>query len=121
MSDFSSIFDENVKSYQDAFSDIRNGVITLPTFLLIKEQSILNALDDAKLTKNIDWRKEVMQLITKNNILGKIKKLTKQSYIANIDFWKNIMKIDNELLFSTYLLLLKNKYFNEFKKQNKIN
>ena len=76
MSDFSSIFDENVKSYQDAFSDIRNGVITLPTFLLIKEQSILNALDDAKLTKNIDWRKEVMQLITKNNILGKIKKLT---------------------------------------------
>lgn len=121
LSDFSSIFDENVKSYQDAFSDIRNGVITLPTFLLIKEQSILNALDDAKLTKNIDWRKEVMQLITKNNILGKIKKLTKQSYIANIDFWKNIMKIDNELLFSTYLLLLKNKYFNEFKKQNKIN
>lgn len=121
LSDFSSVFDENVKSYQDAFSDIRNGIITLPTFLLIKEQNILNALDEPKLTKDIKWRREVMQLITKKNILGKIKKLTKQSHMANINFWKNIMKIDNELLFSTYLLLLKNKYFNEFKKQNKIN
>jgi hypothetical protein len=115
LSDFSSVFDENVKSYQDAFSDIRNGVITLPTFLLMWEQHILDGLNDPSLTKNIDWRKEVKQLITKNSILEKIKKWTKESYIANINFWKNIMNIDNALLFSTYLLLLKNKYFNEFK------
>lgn len=120
LSDFSSVFDENVKSYQDAFSDIRNGIITLPTFLLVKNQKILDALNDPKLTKDINWRKEIMQLITENNILEKVRKLSKQSYMANINFWKNIINVDDELLFSTYLLLLKNKYFNEFKKQSKI-
>jgi len=114
------VFDENVKSYQDAFSDIRNGIITLPTFLLVKNQKILDALNDPKLTKDINWRKEIMQLITENNILEKVRKLSKQSYMANINFWKNIINVDDELLFSTYLLLLKNKYFNEFKKQSKI-
>jgi len=122
LSDYSSIFDENVKSYQDAFSDIRNGIITLPTYLLINEQDILNALKNPTLTKNIAWRKRVIELLVKNNILEKAKGLTDKSYSKNITFWKEIIGINNELLFFTYLFLSKNKYYLEFikmKEQNK--
>lgn len=121
LSDYSSVFDENVKSYQDAFSDICNGIITLPTFLLIAEQDILNALKNPELTKSIAWRKRVMGLLVKNNVLEKAKELTDKSYAQNINFWKEIIGINNELLFFTYLFLSKNKYYLEFikiKEQN---
>lgn len=114
LSDYSSVFDENVKSYQDAFSDIRNGIITYPTFLLIKEQDILDALKNPQLTKDIGWRKRVMALVERDNIVEIVKKLTKHSHHSNTEFWKKIIKVDNELIFWTYSLLKKNKYFKEF-------
>lgn len=120
LSDYSSVFDENVKSYQDAFSDIRNGIITLPTFLLIGEKDIQDALKNPELTKNIEWKKRVMALVTRDAIVEKVRKITKHSYISNVNFWKKIMNVDSELLFFTYSMLEKNKYFNEFiKVENK--
>lgn len=114
LSDYSSVYDENVKSYQDAFSDIRNGIITQPTFEIIKEKLILDALKNSKLTKDINWRKKAMDLLLKKEIPEKIRKLTEESYKDNINFWKKIVKVESELLFSTYSLLLNNKYYSGF-------
>lgn len=116
LSDYSSVYDENVKSYQDAFSDIRNGIITQPTFEIIKEKIILDALKNPQLTKEVDWRKKVMDILVKKNVVEKIKEKTEKSYAQNINFWKKIMKVNSELLFYTYLFLSKNKYYYEFLK-----
>lgn len=118
LSDFSSIYDENVKSYQDAFSDIRNGIITQPTFEIIKKKEIINALENPALTKDVTWRKRIMNIIKKEQLVEKIKKQTKRSYTQNINFWRDIMKVDSELLFYTYLFLSKNKYYYEFLRQS---
>lgn len=114
VSDYSSVYDENVKSYQDAFSDIRNGIITQPTFELIKDKVILEALKNPPLTKDVEWRKKVIDILIKKNVVAKIKKETEKSYAQNINFWKKIMKVDSELLFSTYSILSRNKYYHEF-------
>jgi hypothetical protein len=114
VSDYSSVYDENVKSYQDAFSDIRNGIITQPTFELIKDKVILDALKNPQLTKDVSWRKKVINILIKKNVVAKIKKETEKSYAQNINFWKKIMKVDSELLFNTYSILSRNKYYHEF-------
>lgn len=114
LSDYSSAYDENVKSYQDAFSDIRNGIITQPTFELIKETAIIDALKEPNKTKDASWRTNARDLLTKKNVIKKVMKMTKKAYYHNISFWKNKMKVDSGLLFYTYLFLLKNKYYYDF-------
>ncbi len=114
LSDYFSVYDENVKSCQDAFSDIRNGIITQPTFELIKEKTIIDALKKPNKTKNISWRTNVRKLLIKRKVIEKVMKMTKKSYNHNISFWKKIMKVDSELLFKTYLFLSKNKYYYDF-------
>ncbi|MBU0648640.1 hypothetical protein KJ969_00820, partial [Patescibacteria group bacterium] len=69
-----------------------------------------------QLTKDVNWRKKVMNILIKKNVVEKIKEKTEKSYAQNIDFWKKIMKVDSELLFYTYLFLSKNKYYYEFLK-----
>ncbi|MBU1921847.1 hypothetical protein KKD84_01325, partial [Patescibacteria group bacterium] len=64
----------------------------------------------------VNWRKKVMNILIKKNVVEKIKEKTEKSYAQNIDFWKKIMKVDSELLFYTYLFLSKNKYYYEFLK-----
>lgn len=116
VSDYASVYDDNVKSYQDAFSDIRNGIITQPTFELIKDRVILDALKNPELTKDVSWRKKAMQILIKKNIVAKIKKNTEKSYTQNINFWEKIMGVDSELLFNTYSVLSSNKYYHELLK-----
>lgn len=113
LSDYTSIYDENVKSYQDAFSDIRNGIITQPTFEIIKEKLILDALKNPQLTKDLNWRKKIIKILVKNKVVEKIKKITTKSYTENINFWEKIININshNKLLPFTYSFLLKNKYY----------
>lgn len=110
LSDFISIYDKNIKSYQDSFSDLRNGIITFPIYKLIKKRIIKSALKNPKITKNIDWKKSIIKIIKNSNLIREIKQISKRCYIDNINFWKN-HKINNEFLFSTYSLLLNNKYF----------
>jgi len=116
LSDFSSVFDENVKSYQDGFSDLRNGIITRPTFELLNNKHIQLALKNPEITKKHIWRQKAIQDLIKNKIIEKIKKETKKGYEINISFWRNNVEIKNEFLEKSYGILLKNKYYEEFLK-----
>lgn len=114
LSDYSSVFDNNVKSYQDAFSDIRNGIITQPTYELMDSDLINDALDNLTIIDDPSRRKNVISLLVKKWVKEKIREVTKEWYNQHINFWQEVMKVDSDFLFHTYSLLLNNKYFHGF-------
>lgn len=110
ISDFSSIHDKNIKSYQDSFSDIRNGIITHPVHKLIKEKEIKLALKKPSIINDIEWKKTILKKIKNSTLVKDLKIISKQCYIDHLKFWKQ-NHIKNSFLFQTYNLLLNNKYF----------
>lgn len=116
LSDCVSMHDKHVKSYQDQFSDLRNGIITYPIFRLINELEVKKALKNKKLTLNRFWIKKFAELIKSKQILEEVEKICFDSYERNIDFWRSNFNVNDDMLFKTYWFLRDNKYFREFKK-----
>lgn len=116
LSDFSAVHDENVKSYQDAFSDIRNGIITQPTYELLDADIIVEALEDPDVTRKPGWRKEVKAMLVGQDIVEEIRNRTEASYDQHVSFWSDCMDVESDLLFHTYSYLRRNKYYHKFQK-----
>ncbi len=108
-SDFSSEFDSRVKKYSDRFSDLKNGIFTLPIFELYKCGDLDDYLGEPGLVNNKLWQKKLVNRIKKNKINEKIIQIGKDSYVANINFWKE-KGIENNFLYQTYAITTHSKY-----------
>jgi isopentenyl-diphosphate delta-isomerase len=113
LGDFGKDVDKNVKSYQDLFSDIRNGVVTLPVYELIDKKIIKKALNSKKVSNGRLWRWKVRKLIENHNIDEKVISLANESYLLHSDFYKKYTDKPNPLLMKSYSMLTNNKYFNQ--------
>lgn len=113
LGDFGEDIDTNVKSYQDIFSDVRNGIITFPVYKLINEKSILEALKKPKITTNKTWQKKIRELISKNNINEDIIKIASDSYERHKEFFENQITNSSTLLLKSFGMLINTKYFNQ--------
>lgn len=109
--DYSEDIDKNVKTYQDNFSDIKNGIITYPVFKLIDSQIILNALKKPLLLEKKEVRKEIINLISEGGIEKEVEELGEESFVANQEFLSKNIKGDFSLWIKTYAILKKNRFF----------
>lgn len=113
LGDFSENTDLNVKSYQDMFSDIRNGIITFPVYKLINEKKVQSALENPLITKDSAWQNDIRELIIKNDIHKELILLSFQSYNKLNDFFEKHIVNNNPILLKTFGMLINNKYFNQ--------
>lgn len=114
LSDCIPVYDENVKSYQDQFADIRNGIVTYPVFQLINEKVVKEGLENPNITKDEKWQKDFFELIKYTKTDEKVMDLAKQSYEKHESFWKEVNPKDWLLVSRSYWLLNDNKYFRKF-------
>ncbi len=113
LGDFGDEVDTNVKSYQDLFSDIRNGVITMPVYELIDNKIIRKALKSKSVSRGKIWRWRVRRLIKSQKIDEKVITLTNKSYLLHKDFYNKYVDNLDPLLMKSYSMLTNNKYFNQ--------
>jgi len=116
LSDCIPVYDDSVKSYQDQFTDIRNGIITYPIFHLINEELVKKALVNPNITKDEKWQKDFFELIKNTDTDEKVMELAKQSYEKHEVFWKEVSREEWLLVSKSYWLLNENKYFKKFTK-----
>lgn len=114
MSDCTPEYDAHVKSYQDQFADIRNGIITFPIFSLINTVEIEEGLRNPEITKSSEWQEATYNRVKESNLDKDIKEIATASYKKHESFWIEVLGKEDELLMRTYKLLLDNKYFKKF-------
>lgn len=114
LSDFSNIIDENVKSYQDNFSDLKNNIVTLPIHILLQKNNKKEIFFNKNMS-NLDNQKIIFSIIVENNIPEILKKITVSSYNELTLFWKKYAGFEKDsYTVRTYHLLKDNKYFRKF-------
>ncbi len=114
LSDFSSLYDENVKVYQDNFSDIKNKLVTYPIYLLYKKGMDISLFFKGETTKEIFIH--LKRAIVENNIVDEVIGIARKSYLANMKFIENYLSLnETSLTAKSFRLLLDNKYYKSFK------
>lgn len=113
LGDFGEDIDINVKTYQDIFSDIRNGIITLPARRLISEEHIAKALKKPNITFSKSWQKKARKLILDSGINEEIIQLAEKSFKKHNDFFNSNIQNPDPLLLKSFGMLVNNKYFNQ--------
>ncbi|MFT4343303.1 MAG: hypothetical protein ACMXYE_00990 [Candidatus Woesearchaeota archaeon] len=99
---------------KNSFSDIRSGVVTLPTYALQKSSVILEGLFSPQFTQFPRWQKEVRDLLKKEKIVHQIEEKTLQAHRVNVNFWKEL-GANTSVIECAYGMLQNNKYFEELR------
>ena len=115
LSDFANSHDEQVKSYQDNFSDLRNHIITYPIRELISEKELVDAWEDSEIMTDPEWKAKMIEKVKKSGLPQKVKALAAKSHADNLEFWKSA-GVDDDFLSQSYGFLMHNKYFTELEK-----
>lgn len=120
LSDCIPMHDLYVKTYQDQFSDIKNGIVTYPIYSIYKQnpQLITEVLGVDGGASSQKWQDDFFQEFKKQELSNKIKSISIDSYNKHVDFWNSILQRDNDFISRTYGLLRDNKYFITFEKNN---
>lgn len=102
--------DVQVKSYQDAFADLRNGYITYPVYRLLETAEIKRALQEPRVTHDPGWQRAVTQQIREKGLLKEIRAMGREAWRNQLAFWEQYQGGHDPLLLGTYRLLLHNKH-----------
>lgn len=113
LGDFGEDIDANIKSFQDMFADIRNGIITFPVYKLINEIDILDALKKPQITLDKSWQNKIRKLILSKNLNGELIKIASESYDKYRKFFESNIPNSNPLLLKSFGMLTNNKYFDQ--------
>ncbi|HRH32995.1 MAG TPA: hypothetical protein PK720_02560 [bacterium] len=108
--DWSDLYDESTRIYQDRFADIRNGILTFPIYGAIDNIFIKEAIANPSVISKISWQKNIQLL--RNEIAQNVKVIGKKCFTDLVTFWDHNNKSKNHLVIETYLLLKHNKYLN---------
>ncbi len=113
LGDFGQNIDQNSKSDEDIFSDLKNGVITFPIHLLIEEKLVQKALGNLKEIKNVAWQKKMLELIAEKEINKRAIKIAAESFDAHKNFFQSHLEKPSPMLMRVFGMLINNKYFDQ--------
>lgn len=103
--------DSQVKVYQDAFADLRNGYITYPIWRLRDKPEVQQALKNPALTLDLKWQRAMSQVVQDSDIAAETRTMGLEAWANHTQFWHEKLGADDLLLIATYSQLGYNKYF----------
>jgi len=113
LGDFGEDVDILVKSYQDKFADIRNGIVTFPVRRLINEKLIQKAFKKPRITLTKRWQKSVRLIVFHGELEKEILQLADESFQAHKQFFQLHITSQHPLLLRCYGLLMNNKFLDQ--------
>ncbi len=117
LNDFSDFLvgsnDLNVKSYQDAFADLRNGIVTFPVYRLWESAETQEAVGNPSVTLEQGWQERMRVVLKGSGLLKEIRASCWEAWDDQVGFWREVLGRDDVLLLGTYSLLGFNKYFKQ--------
>ena len=100
----------------DQFSDIKNGIVTRPGYLLRDSSTYREALYDPRFLMFGRVQERLLNELKEKSVAQKMREESRESREKIIQFWQK-RDVNDELLFDTYSMMKNNKYFNELTDQ----
>lgn len=113
LGNFGEQLDKNARSNQEAFSDLKNGIVTFPIYELRENENIKEALENSEVIKGKVWQNKIRKTILESSLNKDAIKIAAESYDAHKKFFESYLSDPSEMLMKIFGMLINNKYFNQ--------